>query len=105
MLAVTADQGSAAIGTAAYQYAIAQIASGASTTFTTTYTGTYYIGLLVVATNITIAATSASVATALGGIAPIRIATGDTGQTSPPSFPHTTAITAAVARMGYMWAS
>src|ERR1035437_445025 len=90
-LAVTADQTNAAYG--AYQpkpLAIATIASGASSTFVTTYSGRHYVGWMM---------TAGTVATnwggvlggSPGGIAPFLAGISDTGQTTPPAFAHTAA--------------
>ena len=96
-LAVTADQTSTAWAANTYMsLAVATIASGASSTFTTTYTGLYYFGIL--GTWSVSGANIMAVAQAGTGItsqAPVLCGTSDTSQTTPPSFPHTaTAITA-----------
>lgn len=96
-LAVTADQTNTAWAANTPQsLAIATIASGASAAFTTTYTGLYYFGVL--ATWSSSGPNIMGVAHAGTGLtaqAPVLCGISDTGQTTPPSFPHTaTAITA-----------
>lgn len=88
-LATTADQGTGAIGSSAnFVLPVATTAAGASSTFTTTYSGLYYIGLLVVA------ATMPTVEGRTAGtgfsrtMAPILCGASDTSQTTPPAFPH-----------------
>lgn len=92
-LATTADAGAAAIGTfTTITYPLTTIASGASTSFITTYSGAYNIGLCVVASGMPkLYGTSSNPATnqapGLGG-------TSTTGLTGPPGFPSTaTAVT------------
>jgi hypothetical protein len=96
-LAVTADQTSTAWSLNTYKsLAVATIASGASATFTTTYTGLYYFGIVE-----TWSGTGSNLMgvsqTGIGIISqsPVLCGTSDTGQTTPPAFPHTaTSITA-----------
>lgn len=90
MLAQTADQLTAPwANSTPKSLAIAQIASGASATFVSTYTGPHYLGFMMKAT---------TVVTLIGkGIfngtptnqAPILIGSSSTGQTTPPAFPFT----------------
>lgn len=98
-LAVTADQTTTAWALNTYKsLAVATIASGASATFTTTYGGLYYFGIM--------AAWSSSGNNIMGvshtGIgltsrAPVLCGASDTGLTTPPAFPYTAgAITAGV---------
>jgi len=88
-LAVTSDKTSTAIAAdTKFTWAIATIASGASTTFTTTYAGTHFLGLMIAATTVP------TLCTAFGTINPFMTETpafgqSDTGQTTPPAFPHT----------------
>ncbi len=96
-LAVTADQGSTAWTNNSFQsLAIATIASGASSTFTTTYTGLHFIGVMVAYSGS--APNLFSVQhnnTPILAQSPVIAGTSDTGQTTPPAFPHTaTALTA-----------
>ena len=94
-LAVTADQTSAAwAGSTWKSLAVATIASGASSTFTTTYTGLYYFGFMMKATAVVNILGVLQNATTLIGQAPILAGTSDAAQTGPPAFPHTaTALT------------
>jgi hypothetical protein len=89
-LAVTADQTSTAWAGNTYKsLAVATIASGASATFTTTYTGLYYIGIMVEASSATptlvgTVQTNGSVIS----LTPVLAGTSDSSQTTPPAFPH-----------------
>ena len=98
-LALTADQTNTAWALNTYKsLAVATIASGASATFTPAYTGLYYFGIL--------ATWSGSGNNIMGvqqtgiGIisqSPVLCGASDTGQTTPPAFPHTaTSITPGV---------
>jgi len=95
-LATTADQTNTAWASNTYKtLAVATIASGASATFTTTYTGLYYFGVAATwsSTGPNIMGLVQSSA-ALTTLPPVIAGTSDTGLTTPPSFPHTaTAIT------------
>jgi hypothetical protein len=90
-LAVTADATSGAIAVnTKFSWAIATIASGASTTFTTTYAGTHFLGIMIAAS------TMPALSSAFGTINPFMADTpafgsSDTAQTTPPGFPHTAA--------------
>jgi hypothetical protein len=105
-LATTSDLGSGAISTfttPTTAYPIAQIASGSASTFTTTYSGWHYIGFCVVSGTPKLYGLPSNPpmnqAPGLGG-------TSDTGQTGPPSFPHTAgAITFIGSPMAYLGAS
>lgn len=103
MLAVTADQTTTAVAASSvFSVAVATIASGASTTFTTTYSGLHYVAVMFTATTIP---TVPGVAPTLGvtTAAGVGVATGSsatTGQTIAPTFPTTFgAITAAQVRV------
>ena len=107
-LAVTADQGSAPIALATfYQYPIATTAAGAATSFTTTYSGLYYIGYVQVAATPAAYASPASFGgqAALFTIPPIIYGSSDTGQTTPPGFPHTATALTALAQVPYLSAA
>lgn len=91
MLAVTADQTTTAWGAATVKtLAIATTAQGAQSTFTTTYSGYYYIGAMMTAT---------TVVSLEGPVSPSQAATWQQGppyfrrdnvatsQTTPPTFP------------------
>lgn len=86
-LAVTADQTSSAwSAVTSKSLAIATVASGSASSFTTTYTGLHYLGIMVAATTTpSIPSKTVQVNTA----APLLCGGSDTGQTTPPAFPHT----------------
>lgn len=89
LLAVTADQGSAAIAAnTVYAFPVATIASGASAAYTIPSTGPYYIGLLIVAS---VMPTMDGLATpnlgAVTGALPVATAISSASFTTPPSFP------------------
>ena len=90
-LAVTADQTSTAWALNSYKsLAVATIASGASTTFTTTYTGLHYFGILAAwsVSGINIMGVSQT-GVGLTTQVPILCGISDLAQTTPPGFPHT----------------
>jgi hypothetical protein len=90
-LAVTADQTTTAYSTFNWHtLAIATIASGASSTFTTTYSGLHYIGFLMTAATVAVNF-GGVVGGSPSGIAPILAGTSSTGLTTPPGFPTTAA--------------
>ena len=100
LLALTADQGSAVFSNspASGKLAIATVAGGSASSFTTAYSGIYYIGFTMEAStmpsilgiNLAVAGSDSEIET----LAPVLCGTSDTGVTTPPSFPHTaTAIT------------
>lgn len=89
-LAVTADQLTATItADTLSSLAIANVASGAATTFTTTYSGLYYLGFVVVATIVPTLNGKAAGGTTVEGLAPVLYGASDTGAGAPPAFPHT----------------
>jgi hypothetical protein len=89
-LATTSDQGSAAWGSFTLKsLAVATTAGGAASSFTTTYSGLYYVGMVMAATtpvNLLGVNVSQSI---FGTTPPILGGTSDTAQTTPPAFPHT----------------
>lgn len=95
LLAISAD-GTSTVITASVPlvFPIATIAQGAATSFTTTYTGLYYLGLMVSSSSAQpTLATRTSVAGATT-VPPITAGTSNTGLTTPSTFPTTaTAIT------------
>lgn len=96
-LATTANQTTTAwAASLAKTLNVATIASGASSTFTTTYEGLHYLGIMMTAaTAINLAVTTQ--APGVGNLTPLLAGMSDTGQTTPPAFAHTaTAITASV---------
>ena len=103
MLAQTADQLTANYAAnAVSSLAIAKVASGSASTFTTTYSGLHYIG--------TVQAGSARGSIFYTGNgstaftqAPILAGTSDTGLTTPTAFPHTAgALTSTFRAYGYV---
>jgi hypothetical protein len=94
-LAITADQTSTALGTFALaSLPVANIASGASATFTTTYSGLHYIGFMVKCSGAVPTLIGSAAGTTVPGLAPVLYGLSDTLQSTPPGFPHTaTAIT------------
>jgi hypothetical protein len=91
LLAVTADLGSTAPTTYSFnKVPIANIASGASTTFTTTYGGLYYVGFVIVAGTMPSLGTTNGFVN-YGGAG--HFFTGGTALTTPPTFPSTPATT------------
>lgn len=95
LLAVTADQTTTAFGASVdHPLAIATIAAGASSTFTTLYEGLYYIGIMMAVS--TTMPTLAGFGMSSGGLANLGTTTprtlgvsSDSVATAPPSFPHT----------------
>ena len=88
-LAVTADQTSTVItATSIPALAIAQVAAGAASSFTTTYTGLHYVGIMVKATTPPTICGSITAGVLLS-IPPALVGTSDTAQTTPPAFAHT----------------
>jgi hypothetical protein len=95
-LAVTADQTSGAWAANTYKsLAVATIAAGASSTFTTTYTGLHYFGFMMTAGTVVNVLGVIQNSTSLLGQTPVLSGVSDTSQTTPPAFPHAaTALTA-----------
>lgn len=89
-LAITADQTSTAWGTFALtSLAIANITSGASSTFKTTYSGLHYIGIMVKCSGAVPTMMGSSAGTTVPGLTPLLYGSSDTLQSTPPGFPHT----------------
>lgn len=89
-LAVTADQLTATWGSFTRKTLnIATTAAGAASSFTTTYAGLHYVGLMATGSTSTTLPCFQMTNGALSGEAPIVASFGDTSQTSPPAFPHT----------------
>lgn len=90
MLARTADQTTGAIASnTTITKAIAATAAGAVASFTTTYSGLYYIGIMIAATTVPTPEGRAAGGGNSRNQSPILNGNSDTGQTTPPSFPHT----------------
>lgn len=89
-LAVTADQTTTAwAGNTAKTLSIATVASGAASSFTTTYEGLYYLGAMVKASTAP-SLVSAGQSGGVGALTPLLSGQStDTSQTTPPAFPHT----------------
>jgi hypothetical protein len=105
MLAVTADDTSNAwAASAAKTLNIATIASGASATFTTTYAGLYYLGIMVAAGTTPSVPAIASLGS-MNGLAPILTGNSSTAQTTPPVFPFTAAAIGASAQTAWGFVS
>lgn len=94
-LAVTADQGTNSWASNNYKsLAVATVASGAASSFTTTYTGLYYSGVMVAAGTVPTLVGTLHLNGSLLNQSPLWQGTSDTGLTTPPAFPHQgTAIT------------
>jgi len=100
-LALTANQTSGAwAASTAKALPVASTAAGAATSFLTTYAGLYYLGIMMVAaTPVTVL--SGVVATSILALPPVVNGTSDTGQTTPPGFPHTAAAITATTNTVY----
>ena len=81
--------GQALTASTAYTAAISTIASGASATFTTTYSGLHYIGLMFAGTTSPTLTGFGGAGSVVTGLAPAISGSSDTGQTTPPAFAHT----------------
>lgn len=103
-LAITADQLTAAwTGGTSKTLAIATTASGAATSFTTTYTGLHYLGFMMKAGTLVNLFSLFNIQPA-ASIAPIPGGASDTAQTTPPAFPHTATAPGGTTRY-YGWVS
>jgi hypothetical protein len=90
-LATTADQTTAAWALNTVKtLPVAQVAAGAAASFTTTYAGVYYIGLMMTAATVA-SFVSSQVMAQLNNLPPIMAGSSTTGQTTPPAFPFTAA--------------
>jgi hypothetical protein len=96
LLAISADGVTAALAAnTVITVAVANVAAGAATSFTTTYGGLYYIGILVTAGTMPTLMGAVDAATTIKNIPPILTGTSSTGLTVPSTFPTTAgAITA-----------
>lgn len=105
-LALTADQLTAAFpATTPKTLAIATVAAGSASTFTTTYEGLYYIGFMMAATS-TCSLAGTAVSNQVGAISPALGGSSDGSQTTPPAFPHTaTALTVTSGAQPYIYVS
>jgi uncharacterized protein RhaS with RHS repeats len=91
MLAITADQTTTVWAANTLQsLAIATIASGASSTFTTTYSGLHYLGIMQKATTpATIVGMTGGAGTVIQALSPALGGLSSTAQSTPPAFPFT----------------
>lgn len=100
-LAVTADQTSTAWSSNTTKtLSIATIASGAASSFTTTYTGLHYLGVMMTATT-TIQFDAASQATGANPSGPTLYGTSSSSLTTPPAFPFTAASISSLSQFPY----
>lgn len=89
-LAVTADQLTATWDSFTRKTLnIAKTAAGTASSFTTTYAGTHYIGVMATGVAGVTLPCFQMAGGMLSGEAPIIASFGDSAQTSPPAFPHT----------------
>lgn len=88
-LALTADQltGAWAANTAK-TLPIASTATGAASSFTTTYEGLYYLGFMMTAATM-VNLVSLAMLGAAAALTPLMLGVSDTSQTTPPAFPRT----------------
>jgi hypothetical protein len=89
LLAITTNDTSTAWGSGAVKTLnVATVASGAAASFTTTYTGVHYLGLMVAATTPPTISGAGLVSAGLASATP-GVGGSNTGQTTPPAFPFT----------------
>jgi len=102
LLAVSADNTTNDLSASTLQtYAIATVAAGAATSFTTTYSGLYYVGFMIATgtTQPTIQGQT-DLASTMMGLAPKLCGSSNTGATTPPAFPATlTSITSSASQI------
>jgi hypothetical protein len=91
-VAISADKTSTAVpANSAFNWGVATIASGAATSYTATYSGLYYAGLMISATTMpTPVAAGGAISSPVNGFPP-QFGGSDTAQAAPPAFPHTAA--------------
>lgn len=106
LLAISADETTAAMAASTIQtYPIATIAQGAAASFTTTYTGLYYVGIVVVAgTQPTWQGLTATDATPTT-LPPILAGTSTGSLTTPSAFPTTAGVITPTAQQLYAFTS
>lgn len=103
LLAISADGTSTAItASTAVTYAVATTAAGSATSFTTTYSGLYYVGLLIATTNSPTFTTLTTFATT-NSLVPILGGTSTASLTSPSTFPTTAGTITGTAARQYFW--
>lgn len=103
-LAMTADQTTTNWnGTTVKSLAVATVAGGSASSFTTAYTGLYYVGVMMKAsTVVTLAGWGSSNAT-LGTLDPVLAGSSDSSQTTPPAFPHTATAPSVLSNVPYCY--
>jgi hypothetical protein len=99
--AVTADQTDAATvwGVAQTAYTLA------TNSYTTTYTGLYYIGVMVAATGMPTFLAATATGNAVNGVAPVLAGSSSTSQTTPPSTGTTMTSLSGASRQFYAYTS
>jgi hypothetical protein len=104
-LAVTADQLSASNGDPFTSLAVATTAAGAATSFTTTYTGLHYLGVVFQGSSPLVVMCPALQLTGISALQtpPILGGASTTGLTTPPTFPSTAAAIGPNLGLPYGW--
>lgn len=107
ILAMTADQTTAAIAAdTVYEYPIATVVGGAASSFTTTYEGLYYIGLVVVASTQPNAVGNNVATYQLAAKSPLLSGyTANSTYTAPPALPATVPTLTSTAGIRYYYAA
>lgn len=107
LLASTADQTTTAFNASTLtSLPISTVAAGSASSFTTTYTGLYYVGFMMTATTLPPLVGTNHVAgdSAIISAAPILQGTSNTGQTTPPAFPfQATTLTSGIQSLFYCY--
>jgi len=105
-LAISADNTTTDLAASTVQsYAIANVAAGAGTSFTTTYSGLYYMGFVIAASTQPTMCGYTGAAATVDAIPPIVAGASSTGQTTPTALPGAayTAITGSASTLyGYL---
>lgn len=106
-LAVSADKTTTTLGsTTDVSFPIATVAGGAGASFTTTYSGRHYIGFMgSFSTGSLTMFMFNSGQSVPGGIAPIRVGTSNTSQTTPQAFAFTANALASINGVPYFYAA
>lgn len=105
-LAVTSDDTSTAwAAQQAKTLNVATVASGSASSFTTTYTGLHYLGLMVAASTTMVNITGSGASNPTIENATPAFGGTNTGQTSPPAFPFTAATPTIAGPLAYAYVS
>jgi hypothetical protein len=104
LLATSAASTTAIVASTPFAFPIATVAAGAATSFTTTYSGLYYIGLVLNTTNAPTLCAQVSFA-ATNAFVPILGGTSTAGLTAPSTFPTTAGAITATANRYYFYAT